>query len=184
MTSMKQTTAIKAIHLLHHSIFHKSLTISSNTLLTFPKRLISSSSSCMNKTHYEILELTPTATEKEIKESYINLTKRFHPDTNLDDPSLHKKFVRIKDAYSVLSSPYKRRDYDRIMGFHWVDNSLHNSVTYNRARQTTYKRHHNPTLEKLTSLKYRKITITLKFLVLLFALIYGQLSRKTIQTDS
>jgi len=68
---------------------------------------------CMKTTsHYNTLGLSQNATESEIKDAYISLCKICHPDNNLDDPSLHSKFLKIKEAYSVLSHPTSRKTYD------------------------------------------------------------------------
>lgn len=37
---------------------------------------------------------------------------QLHPDINRDDPNTHEKFIQLKEAYSVLSSPKHKRDYD------------------------------------------------------------------------
>ena len=38
-----------------------------------------------------------------------------HPDKHLNDPSMHNKFIRIKEAYSVLINPITRRSYDMVL---------------------------------------------------------------------
>jgi molecular chaperone DnaJ len=66
----------------------------------------------MNKDLYKILEVEKTATQKEIKDSYRVLSKRYHPDLNPDNPESEEKFKEVSDAYSVLSNEEKRKNYD------------------------------------------------------------------------
>ena len=65
-----------------------------------------------SKTYYEVLNLRRNCNAKEIRESFINLAKKYHPDTNQTNPESHARFVELQQAYSVLSSPSKRQDYD------------------------------------------------------------------------
>ncbi|RYP07731.1 hypothetical protein DL764_002350 [Monosporascus ibericus] len=64
--------------------------------------------------HYETLKLQPSATPAEIKKSFYTLSKRHHPDHNAGDRERSsRRFMRISEAYSVLSVPAKRHAYDR-----------------------------------------------------------------------
>ena len=64
------------------------------------------------KTHYEVLKVSRSASTEEIREAFINLSKLWHPDKNTQDPTRHQKFALINEAYSTLSKPLSRRDYD------------------------------------------------------------------------
>lgn len=64
------------------------------------------------KNHYQTLEVSPGATQAEIKQAYRRQAKRFHPDSNRATAS-HEKIARINAAYEVLGDPQKRRSYDR-----------------------------------------------------------------------
>ena len=68
----------------------------------------------MHKNYYEILELPSAATLVEIKKAFRKLALKYHPDKNPGDSSSESKFKEITAAYSVLSDPFKRRDYDRV----------------------------------------------------------------------
>jgi molecular chaperone DnaJ len=62
--------------------------------------------------HYKTLNLTPTATQAEIKQSYRNLAKLLHPDSNSKTAG-HEEIVRLNAAYEVLGDSQKRQSYDR-----------------------------------------------------------------------
>src|SRR5437762_9751226 len=63
--------------------------------------------------YYEILGVTRTATEVEIKRAYRALAVQHHPDKNPDDPHSEEKFKEAAEAYAVLSDAGKRAAYDR-----------------------------------------------------------------------
>ena len=64
---------------------------------------------------YTVLGVTASAEQKEIKDNFYKLSKEFHPDVNKDEGS-QRRFREILEAYEVLSSPSKRREYDIQMG--------------------------------------------------------------------
>jgi molecular chaperone DnaJ len=63
--------------------------------------------------YYEILEVTRTATDTEIKSSYRRLAMKFHPDRNPGDQLAEEKFKEAAEAYAVLADEKKRGLYDR-----------------------------------------------------------------------
>ncbi|MGI8468446.1 MAG: molecular chaperone DnaJ [Pyrinomonadaceae bacterium] len=63
--------------------------------------------------YYEILSVSRTATETEIKAAYRKLAVQHHPDKNPDDHTAEEKFKEAAEAYSVLSDAQKRAAYDR-----------------------------------------------------------------------
>lgn len=65
------------------------------------------------KNLYEILQVTPKATSKEIKSQYFNLSKLLHPDVNKSDSVLKTTFLELTKAYETLKDPTKRTQYDR-----------------------------------------------------------------------
>ncbi|WP_041855806.1 molecular chaperone DnaJ [Candidatus Korobacter versatilis] len=63
--------------------------------------------------YYEVLQVTRTATDQEIKSSYRKLALQFHPDRNPDNKDAEEKFKECSEAYGVLSDSEKRAAYDR-----------------------------------------------------------------------
>lgn len=63
--------------------------------------------------YYAILGLNKDASDKEIKSSYRQLSKQFHPDKNPGNEDAHHKFIEIGEAYEVLSDPEKRKIFDQ-----------------------------------------------------------------------
>lgn len=63
--------------------------------------------------YYEILGISRTATEVEIKRAYRTQAVKHHPDKNPDDPHAEEKFKECAEAYAVLSDAQKRVAYDR-----------------------------------------------------------------------
>jgi molecular chaperone DnaJ len=67
----------------------------------------------MKRDYYEILGVSRSATDSEIKSAYRRLAVKYHPDKNPGDKEAEEKFKEIQEAYSVLSNPEKRAYYDR-----------------------------------------------------------------------
>ncbi|XP_026539169.1 dnaJ homolog subfamily A member 3, mitochondrial isoform X1 [Notechis scutatus] len=71
-----------------------------------------SSSSNSKEDYYQILGVPHCASQKEIKKAYYQLAKKYHPDTNKDDPKAKEKFSQLAEAYEVLGDEVKRKQYD------------------------------------------------------------------------
>ncbi|RKZ30355.1 molecular chaperone DnaJ, partial [bacterium] len=66
----------------------------------------------MPKDLYEILGVSPDTSMEEIKRAYRKRAKECHPDANPNDPDAERRFKELSEAYSILSDPQKRRQYD------------------------------------------------------------------------
>ncbi len=67
----------------------------------------------MKVDYYEVLSVTKTASDAEIKTAYRKLAMQYHPDRNPGDHAAEEKFKECSEAYGVLSDPQKRAAYDR-----------------------------------------------------------------------
>jgi DnaJ-class molecular chaperone len=70
------------------------------------------------KDYYATLGVTKASSEKEIKQAFRKLARKFHPDVNPGDKASESKFKEINEAYEVLGDPAKRKKYDEL-GANW-----------------------------------------------------------------
>ncbi len=66
----------------------------------------------MAKDLYQILGVSKTATDAEIKSAYRKLARKYHPDLNKDDKTAAEKFKEISNAYDIIGNKEKRAKYD------------------------------------------------------------------------
>ena len=62
------------------------------------------------KNFYEILETSPNASQSELKENYLKLAKKYHPDNN---KLTTEKFLELKKAWEILGNLSKKTEYDK-----------------------------------------------------------------------
>jgi len=86
------------------------------------------------KDYYQILDVTETSSEDEIRRRYRKLAMQYHPDRNPDDPQAEEKFKEIAEAYGVLTDPVKRASYNRARatGGPWRQNGAANGFGYSQ----------------------------------------------------
>ena len=70
------------------------------------------------KDYYKILGVSKDASEKEIKQAYRKLARKYHPDVNPDNKEAEEKFKEINEANEVLSDPEKRKKYDEMSSYY------------------------------------------------------------------
>ena len=63
--------------------------------------------------YYELLGVPRKAAQKEIRQAYRKLARKYHPDLNPGDKSSEEKFKQVQEAYDVLSDTKKRQMYDQ-----------------------------------------------------------------------
>lgn len=88
-----------------------------NLLIQTPKSPILLSFRCFSRftqDFYNVIGVTKTATQSEIKQEYFRKAKKYHPDLNPGDPTAVKKFQELATAYETLGNPQKRLEYDRL----------------------------------------------------------------------
>ena len=70
------------------------------------------------KDYYSTLGVTKSASDKEIKQAFRKLARKYHPDVNPGDKAAEARFKEINEAHEVLSDPDKRTKYDEL-GANW-----------------------------------------------------------------
>jgi molecular chaperone DnaJ len=68
----------------------------------------------VEKDYYRILGVSEDAEQSEIAKAYRKLARQLHPDANPNDTGAESRFKEVSEAYSVLSNPEKRAEYDKV----------------------------------------------------------------------
>ena len=72
----------------------------------------------MARDYYTVLGINRGAPDKDVRQAYRRLARKYHPDVNKNDKDAEKKFKEINAAYEVISNPDKRKKYDQF-GDNW-----------------------------------------------------------------
>ncbi|KAL3153878.1 hypothetical protein ABBQ32_013448 [Trebouxia sp. C0010 RCD-2024] len=89
-------------------------------LETLPNHVRTTMQSCCHavsyakRDFYEVLGVSKTAPDSEIKKAYYKLAKQYHPDSNKGDEKAQRKFQEVSEAYDTLKDSKKRSLYDRV----------------------------------------------------------------------
>lgn len=84
--------------------------------------------------YYQVLGVAKTASEKDIKNAYRKLARKYHPDLNPNDAEANKKFQQLNEANEVLSDTEKRKKYDQY-GEHWQHGEQYEQAQQQQNRQ-------------------------------------------------
>ena len=67
--------------------------------------------------YYDILHVSPDATQEQIKQSFVNLARQFHPDVYAGDKAFAERYTAIlTEAYEAINDQTKRAKYDKKLG--------------------------------------------------------------------
>jgi curved DNA-binding protein len=66
------------------------------------------------KDYYQILGVPRTASDQEVKTAYRKMARKYHPDTNKNDPTAEERIKEINEAYEVLKDTDKRKKFDQL----------------------------------------------------------------------
>lgn len=105
---------------------------------------------------YEILKVSPKASNAEIKSAYRRLARKLHPDVNGGSEETAREFARIAKAYEVLGNPQGRADYDKKLLQSQYRNSNDPDSVFSsenlharRWRQMVYEKRYNDIIDRM-----------------------------------
>lgn len=79
--------------------------------------------------HYELLGVKSDASVEEIKNAFFDKSKKLHPDSDPSNPELHSQFVKLNEAYRVLSKNRSRKEYDLKLRYPYNAPPTHSTYT-------------------------------------------------------
>ena len=106
--------------------------------------------------YYQVLNVSPKASNAEIKSAYRRLARKFHPDVNDGAENAAREFAKIAKAYEILGNPQERANYDRlILKQKYSDEAKNDSLFASenahakRWRQMAYERRYNEIIDRM-----------------------------------
>ena len=106
--------------------------------------------------YYDILKVSPKASNAEIKSAYRRLARKLHPDKNNGSSETSREFAKVAKAYEVLGNPHARADYDRLMLQAQFKSSSNTDSVFSsenpharRWRQMVYERRYNEIIDRM-----------------------------------
>jgi len=98
-----------------------------------------------NKDYYAILQVPPFSAHAEIKISYRNLAKKYHPDINPGNKSAEEKFKEISVAYDILSDEQNKIIYDNKLRNPY----MHQQQQYRQQQRSQYDQYQKAYYEEI-----------------------------------
>ncbi len=127
--------------------------------------------------YYDILKVSPKASNTEIKSAYRRLARKLHPDKNQGSEQTALKFAAIAEAYEILGNSNERARYDRrILEVQYSENGNGDSVFASknrhakRWRQMVYEKRYNDIIDRMIAEERRESLALQKFIFPLVAL--------------
>ena len=117
--------------------------------------------------YYNVLKVSPKATNTEIKSAYRRLARELHPDINSETENASQEFAKIAKAYAILGNTKERADYDRRLLKEKYETVNTDSVFSSenahakRWRQMAYERRYNEIIDRMIA-DERRETIALQ----------------------
>lgn len=137
--------------------------------------------------YYDILKVSRNASQKEIRDSYKNLIKKYHPDIYTGNHEYAEKITKdLNDAYTVLSNEESRKEYDLSLTNNiTVETPIYSTYTYktNENQTTEYEKANTETFEQkiknkiynVVDEKTSKMSIKSKMLMIIAIILFALL---------
>ncbi|KAG6796889.1 dnaJ subfamily C member 4 [Apis mellifera caucasica] len=117
-------------------------------------------------TYYEELQISPNATQKEIRDAYIKLSKQMHPDNN--NTGNHDDFVKLNEAYNILSNEQSKHIYDiDLKSNNICTNNFYQDTRSNNQYYNAYNIHYSAEKKENYEKKKKNTTIFCIFLIII-----------------
>ncbi len=106
--------------------------------------------------YYQVLNISPKASNAEIKSAYRRLARKHHPDVNDGAETASREFAKIAKAYEILGNPQERANYDRLILKQKYNDAAKNDSLFasenahaKRWRQMAYERRYNEIIDRM-----------------------------------